>query len=730
VTRRQDARRRALLWSVVGSVVLSQQALCLADIAGFTSGGTGPTQYTLNGNADATTAGVPNITGGVLNVTTAANNQAASAYYNTQQTLNNWTASFTYTRAGGSATPADGVAFVVQNDARGATALGGGGGAMGYTGVQKSVAIPLDIYGGGGTNPTRTGIGFDGIGFALETSAPVDIRTNPIRVNIAYNNGVITQTLTDTITNATLTRNYTANVPARVGSSGFIGFSGATGGANGGQSVSNFVFTNGAAPTPAALPTPTFLQVGPAGGAGFFGVREVTRNGGFANINDAEAALTTDRDAAVEARVINYTAPSLDIYDSDLRGDFPNDRPFASAPGPDGPGVGNLNDVAIIANGRIRIPTTGYYTFSARSDDGFRLAIAGHRFEFAAGQGGTVVTNTGALQFPNGRGAGTASLGQIYLPAGDHDIQYFGWEGGGGASVELSAAAGLHTGVNNNFNLIGAPARAEVRETRTRFAGTLPTNGFTVIREGWDPADIVTPNSEKALFMLDLAHQHRLDPSSMTPQAMATAQVVNYNDLNQSGGPRTGGTISAPVEPPGNNPTGGDDNYMLGAYGTINIPANRTGVYSFDVHADDLSVFRIYDASGNPVPLISTNRTALDLTNGDGINDAHMSTGATQDSIGRYNLTAAGNYTLEVAFQESGGGSHFQLFGAIGDWDAFGDQFQLVGQNFNDSVSALVAQGLPQGLELVAIPEPGTIGLAGIALSGLLLRRRRGSKSA
>jgi hypothetical protein len=35
------------------------------------------------------------------------------------------------------------------------------------------------------------------------------------------------------------------------------------------------------------------------------------------------------------------------------------------------------------------------------------------------------------------------SLGTIFLPAGDYDIQMLNWEGGGGANVELYASPGI-----------------------------------------------------------------------------------------------------------------------------------------------------------------------------------------------------------------------------------------------------------------------------------------------
>src|SRR4051812_28078855 len=66
-----------------------------ADIAGFTNAGTQPNEFTLNGNAAAQAAGVPAISANSLQLTANAGSLATSAFYNTPQSVNNWTASFT-----------------------------------------------------------------------------------------------------------------------------------------------------------------------------------------------------------------------------------------------------------------------------------------------------------------------------------------------------------------------------------------------------------------------------------------------------------------------------------------------------------------------------------------------------------------------------------------------------------------------------------------------------------
>ena len=103
----------------------------------------------------------------ILNLTSADNGDANSYFFNTPQplTTGGWTASFIYQYTAGSTTPADGITFTMQNDPRGAAALGGGGGSLGYSGglsfdpvngtngITKSESFHLNIFTGAGGGP-------------------------------------------------------------------------------------------------------------------------------------------------------------------------------------------------------------------------------------------------------------------------------------------------------------------------------------------------------------------------------------------------------------------------------------------------------------------------------------------------------------------------------------------------------------------------------------------------
>jgi len=219
-----------------------------AGINGF-NGGTG---FTLNSSG---TPGVPSVSGGTATLTDGGGSENASLFFNTPQNISTFSASFTY-QAGG-ARAGDGFAFVLQNDTRGANALGQGGGSLGYGGtgaITPSAAVEFNLYApngvgtsfqtGGATGPyTSTGsVAFGG--------------GDPINVLLTYNGTTLFESLTDPTAGTAFSTSYATNLVSAVGGSGtaLVGFTGGTGAANSVQTVSNFQFTAGA-PVPEASAT-------------------------------------------------------------------------------------------------------------------------------------------------------------------------------------------------------------------------------------------------------------------------------------------------------------------------------------------------------------------------------------------------------------------------------------------------------------------------------------------
>ena len=290
---------KLVLPALIVAATFSITSAVRAQISGF--GGSGQTGWTSNnaGGPAASVTGSGDIND-VLNITSADNSVDNSYFFNTPQpiTTQGWTSTFTYTLTGGSVPPADGITFTIENDPRGAAALGTGGGRLGYggtypdppsaplvngtNGIVKSEAFLLNVYSGdGGTGIDQflnAGTRNAGAGSRNFTStAPVDptLVNDPISVTLSYDGAsTLTATLTQDTTN-TFSKTFNLSSYQQVlggGNSFLVGFTGGTGGLNAGQAISNFTFTpNGTQVAPRVniiRPTDTVAGVNAVVGAG------------------------------------------------------------------------------------------------------------------------------------------------------------------------------------------------------------------------------------------------------------------------------------------------------------------------------------------------------------------------------------------------------------------------------------------------------------------------------
>jgi hypothetical protein len=432
---------------------------------------------------------------------------------------------------------------------------------------------------------------------------------------------------------------------------------------------------------------------GPSGAAGTWGVREIILNNDMGNIADATQSAVFTRNATKTVR--DYQAPVLNIWDNGGRGNYVGDSDYRMvtlglAPDPDPPGGGgddqdDINHVAVVATGRVRIPRSGVWTFGVNSDDGFRLSIAGKAFNTPTN--GEIIN--GSLVFYDGRGTAN-SLGQVTLAAGDYDIQLLNWEGGGGAAVEVFAAEGAHTAFNHNFNLIGAQGF-----TKKGPKVNTPFN-VAVIRNGANNLDAAIAQGT----------QHIQTPGSVPNTTTATAQTIAFTDPSANSGNFPGGR-ETPVAFPGDGP-GDDNNFATVVTGTITVDPADAGTYTFAVYSDDSFRFRLPGTSG---------WTAAGGAGSFAIADGFQTSGCCDDAVGTINL-AAGDYNLELIANEMTGGAGLGVWVAEGTFTSFDPaRFQLLGANLNLTT--------PAGLELVDVPEPGTMTLMGLGAMTLILRRRR-----
>lgn len=219
-----------------------------ADIIGF--GGLNGWMY------NQTDTGSPaDLTGDTLQITSLGVDQARSVFFNTQQPISQFVATFTYRAANASVFGCDyGATFTLQRDADGPSAIGSTGGGFGYTGIDNSVAVSLGLR----SNSSGFSTGGFLAGGAPSVSPVTLVAGNDIDVTLSYNGAILTRTLLDTVTGASSTRNFIVGDIASTigGNTAYVGFTASTTtGACSGDAANQFIsdFRFSAVPEPSML---------------------------------------------------------------------------------------------------------------------------------------------------------------------------------------------------------------------------------------------------------------------------------------------------------------------------------------------------------------------------------------------------------------------------------------------------------------------------------------------
>jgi fibronectin type 3 domain-containing protein len=159
---------------------------------------------------------------------------------------------------------ADGFTFCIQGV--GPTALGPGGGGLGYgpdspggtPGILSSMAIKFDLYNNDGEGSDSTGEYTDGVS---PTVPAIDLSNTGINLHsgdvfevlMNYDGTTLNVFITDTNTGASASQSYAVNLPQVIGSgTGYVGFTGGTGGATAIQNILTWDYSPTAAVPPAA----------------------------------------------------------------------------------------------------------------------------------------------------------------------------------------------------------------------------------------------------------------------------------------------------------------------------------------------------------------------------------------------------------------------------------------------------------------------------------------------
>lgn len=232
--------------------------------------------------------------------------------------------------------------------------------------------------------------------------------------------------------------------------------------------------------SPASVPAvnayfPPASTFGHRGTDGMWGIREIKNYPGIAynsmvNVDRLLKAYAT----TPAGTVVNYWAPVINIIDQENPGNagyFPNEADYGTnTPADD-------NNILIFARCSVIIPSVGNWTFGFRGDDGSRLRVVGQRFisatRLAGGNSADPANISDMIIHSNGSGDSN-TLGVVnFASAGEYDLEFSYWEGGGGASVEVFAAQGSKTSVDSTFQLIGNTAAGGLQIVRD--SDTVPT---------------------------------------------------------------------------------------------------------------------------------------------------------------------------------------------------------------------------------------------------------------
>jgi hypothetical protein len=185
----------------------------------------------------------------VARLTDGGFGEAGSVFTTSRVGVTNFSTTFNFRMHDGTTPSADGMAFVIQSDSP--SALGGTGGGLGYGSdtpngpvfIPNSIAIKFDLFSNAGEGIDSTGLFTNGASPTVGvnpgdvsidlTGTGIDLHSQDVfQVTLAYDGTRLTETITDETlaSHPSFTHSYMVNIAADVGSVGYLGFSGGTGG--------------------------------------------------------------------------------------------------------------------------------------------------------------------------------------------------------------------------------------------------------------------------------------------------------------------------------------------------------------------------------------------------------------------------------------------------------------------------------------------------------------------
>ncbi len=195
--------------------------------------------------------GSTGLDGSRLQLTNNRDYEAASAFYSTPVSISAFTTDFTFQLSN---PVADGITFTIQGV--GPTALGGDDPYLGYGGIKKSLAIKFDINNTAGEGNDSTGLYLNGatptVPAILLNNTGINLQSgHQMNVQMTYDGQNLNMTITDAVTLASWSNSWPVNIPAQIGAStGYVGFTGSTGGAVANQEIISWTYLAGVPAVP------------------------------------------------------------------------------------------------------------------------------------------------------------------------------------------------------------------------------------------------------------------------------------------------------------------------------------------------------------------------------------------------------------------------------------------------------------------------------------------------
>lgn len=272
-----------------GAVTLtsSHTVKALASASGFTNSAVASEIYTIQSNpitsvndsggftaSGISLSGSATLNGMRLRLTDGGAHEAGSGFITTPVNVQSFTADFSFQLTNPNA---DGFTFTIHGGST-AAALGPGGGGLGYGpdtvggtgGIPSSIAIKFDLYSNAGEGVDSTGEYSDGASptapFVVMTSSGINLHSGDIfQVHLSYIGTNLAMSITDVTNEDEFTTTFTnVNIPSTIGgNTGYVGFTGGTGGATAIQEIIGFSYISG----PASMPQAATPVISPAAGS-------------------------------------------------------------------------------------------------------------------------------------------------------------------------------------------------------------------------------------------------------------------------------------------------------------------------------------------------------------------------------------------------------------------------------------------------------------------------------